>query len=224
MKKSVMIGIALLLIVGIGMGYNLMTRDVEEDVNTDVENSFDPELEAGPSDVMTNPVVTIAFEDGNEVVVELYPEVAPNTVNNFVALAQDGFYDGLTFHRIIKDFMVQGGDPEGTGMGGPGYTIDGEFTGNGFENNLSHTAGVVSMARTNQPNTAGSQFFIVHGDASFLDGQYAAFGKVVSGYEHINRIAQVETGSMDKPVEPVIMASVTVDMRDYVFTEPVINE
>lgn len=147
-----------------------------------------------------NPIVTITMEDGSVIRAELYPEVAPNTVNNFLSLVRKGFYDGLIFHRVIRGFMLQGGDPEGTGMGGPGYSIRGEFSSNGFENDLKHTAGVLSMARTMDPDSAGSQFFIMHADAPHLDGEYAAFGKVIEGMDVVNRIAETETDWNDRPL------------------------
>lgn len=146
-----------------------------------------------------NPMVTMTMENGKEIKIELYPDIAPKTVENFIELIEKGFYDGLVFHRVIKDFMVQGGCPDGTGMGGPGYGIEGEFTSNGFKNDLKHTAGVISMARSSLPNSAGSQFFIVHKDVTHLDGQYAAFGKVVEGFEEVDRIANVKTDFRDKP-------------------------
>ena len=157
---------------------------------------------------MSNPIVTIEMEDGGVIKAELYPEIAPNTVNNFVSLIKKGFYDGVIFHRVIPGFMIQGGDPQGTGVGGPGYCIKGEFTGNGFKNDLKHTPGVLSMARTMQPNSAGSQFFIMHKNASHLDGQYAAFGKVVSGMDVVDKIASVRTDWNDKPTTPVKMKTV----------------
>ena len=156
---------------------------------------------------MSNPIVTITMEDGRIMRGELYPEKAPNTVNNFISLANKGFYDGLTFHRVIPGFMIQGGCPDGTGMGGPGYCIKGEFKLNGVKNNLSHKRGVVSMARAQSPNSAGSQFFIMHEDGEFLDGQYAAFGKVLEGMDVVDKIAAVKTtvrrGMGDVPVKPV---------------------
>ena len=157
------------------------------------------------------PTVTITMENGDEIHLELYPDVAPNTVANFVQLAQDGFYDGTIFHRVIAGFMIQGGDPTGTGMGGPGFTIKGEFSANGFANNLSHTRGVISMARTQMPNSAGSQFFIMHADAPHLDGQYAAFGKVIEGIEAVDRIAALPTNYMDRPLDYPVMEEVTVE-------------
>ena len=157
---------------------------------------------------MSNPIVTIEMENGGIIRAELYPEVAPNTVRNFVSLASKGFYDGTIFHRVIPGFMIQGGDPDGTGMGGPGYEIRGEFTHNGFQNDLLHTRGVLSMARTADPNSAGSQFFIMHQDAPHLDGQYAAFGKVVAGMDVVDKIAAVATDWNDKPKTPVRMKTV----------------
>lgn len=159
------------------------------------------------------PVATIKIKNFGEIKAELYPQIAPNTVNNFIALANSGFYDGLTFHRIIKDFMIQGGDPEGTGMGGPGYSIKGEFTNNNFVNNLSHTKGVLSMARSQDPNSAGSQFFIVTKDSLFLDNDYAAFGKVISGMELLSKLESVKTSDNDKPIEDVVIESITVDTK-----------
>ena len=157
---------------------------------------------------MANPIVTIEMENGDIMKAELYPEVAPNTVNNFVSLVKKGFYDGVIFHRVISGFMIQGGDPDGTGMGGPGYSIKGEFAQNGVENNLVHDAGVLSMARAMHPDSAGSQFFIMHKDAPHLDGQYAAFGKVVAGMDVVDKIASVPTDWNDKPKTPVKMKTV----------------
>ncbi|MFN2925426.1 peptidylprolyl isomerase [Lachnospiraceae bacterium YH-ros2228] len=167
-----------------------------------------------------NPIVTITMENGDVMKAELYPEIAPNTVNNFISLVRKGFYDGTGFHRVIKGFMLQGGDPEGTGMGGPGYSIRGEFTSNGFQNDLKHTAGVLSMARTMMPDSAGSQFFIMHKDAPHLDGEYAAFGKITEGMDVVNRIAEVQTDWSDKPMEPQVMKSVTVETFGTDYPEP----
>lgn len=158
-----------------------------------------------------NPIVTIEMESGKKIEVELYPNIAPNTVNNFISLVKKGFYDGLTFHRVIPGFMIQGGCPEGTGMGGPGYSIKGEFNMNGFTNNFKHTKGVLSMARAADPNSAGSQFFLMVANAPHLDGQYASFGKVISGIEEADRIVSVERDYSDKPHEPQVMKKVTVD-------------
>lgn len=167
-----------------------------------------------------NPVVTIEMENGGVIKAELYPEIAPNTVNNFISLVQKGYYDGLIFHRVISGFMIQGGCPDGTGMGGPGYTIKGEFTRNGFNNPLKHTPGVLSMARTNLPNSAGSQFFIMHASAPYLDGQYAAFGKVTEGMETVNAIAGTRTDHADRPYDPQIMKKVTVETFGVDYPEP----
>ncbi len=159
-----------------------------------------------------NPVITITMENGGVIKAELYPEYAPNTVNNFLALAGSGFYNGLIFHRVIPGFMIQGGDPEGTGMGGPGYSIHGEFRRNGFKaNTLNHTAGVLSMARAMNPNSAGSQFFIMHKDAPHLDGDYAAFGKVTEGMDVVDQIATVETDYSDRPMDDQKIATMTVE-------------
>ena len=169
---------------------------------------------------MSNPIVTIEMEDGGVIKAELYPEVAPNTVNNFISLVQKGFYDGVIFHRVIPGFMIQGGDPNGIGIGGPGYSIKGEFTANGFQNDLKHTRGVLSMARTMIPDSAGSQFFIMHQDAPHLDRQYAAFGKVIEGIEVVDQIASVRTGANDRPLEPQVMKKVTVNTFGVDYPEP----
>ena len=159
---------------------------------------------------MTNPVVTITMTNGDVMKAELYPEIAPNTVNNFISLVQKGFYDGLIFHRVISGFMIQGGDPQGTGMGGPGYSIKGEFAMNGVRNDLKHTRGVLSMARSMMPNSAGSQFFIMHANAPHLDGQYAAFGKVVEGMDVVDEIAAVDVNFNEKPLVDQVMKKVTL--------------
>ena len=160
---------------------------------------------------MSNPIVTIEMENGDIMKAELYPEIAPNTVNNFISLINKGFYDGLIFHRVIKGFMIQGGCPNGNGMGGPGYSIAGEFSSNGFTNNLKHEKGVLSMARTMQPNSAGSQFFIMHARAPHLDGEYAAFGRVIEGLDVVDKIASVRVNRMDKPLEDQRIKSMTVE-------------
>lgn len=172
---------------------------------------------------LANPIVTITMENGDVMKAELYPEIAPNTVNNFISLVKKGYYNGLTFHRIINGFMIQGGCPEGTGTGGPGYQIKGEFAQNGFENNLAHTPGVLSMARAMMPDSAGSQFFIMHKAAPHLDGAYAAFGKVIEGMDIVDKIATVETSWVDRsrPMEPQIMKTVTVDTMGVDYPEPV---
>lgn len=167
-----------------------------------------------------NPVVTIEMENGSVIKAELYPEIAPNTVNNFISLVKKGFYNGKIFHRVIRGFMIQGGCPEGTGMGGPGYCIKGEFGYNGFENNLKHTAGVLSMARAMHPDSAGSQFFIMHEDAPHLDQQYAAFGKVVEGMDVVNTIAETKTDRSDRPRVPQVMVNVAVETFGTEYPEP----
>lgn len=171
------------------------------------------------------PTVTMTMESGGEVIIELYPNIAPNTVNNFIQLVEDGFYDGLIFHRVIPDFMIQGGDPEGTGMGDPGYSIPGEFANNGFEeNNLKHTRGVLSMARSQNPNSAGSQFFIMVKDSPHLNGDYAAFGEVKEGMDVVDEIVGVETNNSDKPLEDQVIKSMTVDLDGYEHNAPVKSE
>ena len=170
---------------------------------------------------MANPIVTIEMENGDKIKLELFPDKAPESVGNFVSLAKSGFYDGLIFHRVISGFMIQGGDPTGTGMGGPGYRIKGEFRRNGFINPIKHTRGVISMARSMMPNSAGSQFFIMHEDAPHLDGGYAAFGRVTEGMEAVDRIASCETGANDRPVKEQKMKKVTVEDfgEQYPFTK-----
>ena len=167
-----------------------------------------------------NPVVTLKINGEDEIKIELYPDVAPNTVNNFISLVSSGFYNGLSFHRIIKGFMIQGGDPEGTGMGGPGYKIKGEFSQNGFKNDLKHKAGVISMARSMMPNSAGSQFFIMHKDAPHLDGAYAAFGAVIEGMDVVDKLACVKTDRMDMPEEPQIITEAVVETFGETYPEP----
>ena len=168
----------------------------------------------------TNPIVKFEMEDGSTFTAELYPEIAPNTVNNYISLVKKGFYNGLIFHRVIKGFMIQGGDPQGTGMGGPGYSIKGEFSQNGFNNQLKHTPGVLSMARSMMPDSAGSQFFIMHQTSPHLDGSYAAFGKVIEGLEVINKIAEVRTDWSDRPMEDQRIKTVTVDTFGVEYPEP----
>lgn len=176
--------------------------------------------EGVPSATASHPVVTIEMEDGGIIKAELYPEVAPNTVNNFISLIQKGFYDGTIFHRVIPGFMIQGGDPDGTGSGGPGYSIAGEFTENGFTNNLLHTEGVLSMARSQSMDSAGSQFFIMDADSPHLDGVYAAFGKVTEGMEVVKGIVSLPRDSSDRPEEPPVMKKVTVDTLGVTYPEP----
>ncbi|SHE53463.1 peptidylprolyl isomerase [Alkalibacter saccharofermentans] len=167
-----------------------------------------------------NPIITIKMANGNTIKAELYPDKAPNTVNNFVSLVSNKYYDGLIFHRVIKNFMIQGGCPQGTGTGGPGYGIKGEFSGNGVQNDLKHDRGVLSMARSMQPDSAGSQFFIMHKNSPHLDGQYAAFGKVVEGLEEVDAIANTKTGRQDRPIEPVVIEEMTVETFGESYSEP----
>lgn len=196
-------------------------------VNWDAENqlititSLNADL---PNTSSTLPTATIVVKDYGTITLELYPDIAPTTVNNFIFLANSQFYDGLTFHRIIDDFMIQGGDPLGNGTGGPGYTIIGEFSGNGFTTNtLSHTRGVISMARSNHPDSAGSQFFITSADATYLDGQYAAFGKVLTGLDIVDKLSDVATNANDAPLNPVVIESIRVDTKGIAYPNPVRN-
>ena len=170
---------------------------------------------------MSKPIVTFEMENGKVFKAELYPEVAPNTVNNFLSLVRKGFYDGVIFHRVIAGFMIQGGDPKGIGVGGPGYCIKGEFASNGVKNDLKHTRGVLSMARTQVPDSAGSQFFVMHADADYLDGQYAAFGKVIEGMDVVDEIASTRTDFRDKPLEEQKMKKVTAETFGVEYPEPV---
>lgn len=198
-------------------GCGTQTENEKTNENTAKESAEKTDY---PSSVKEKPIVTITMEDGKEIVVELDPAAAPNTVANFISLIEDGFYDGLIFHRVIPDFMIQGGDPEGNGSGGPGYSIEGEFSSNGFENNISHERGVISMARTPDPNSAGSQFFIMVKEAPHLDGEYAAFGKVIEGMETVDAIVTAERGDMDKPLEDQKMKTVKVDIKGFDYPEP----
>lgn len=184
------------------------------------DGSANKSVENYPASVKENPIVTITMEDGKEIEVELYPKTAPNTVANFVSLVEKGYYDGLIFHRVIPDFMIQGGDPEGNGTGGPGYSIKGEFSSNGFDNNIKHERGVISMARAQDPNSAGSQFFIMVNETPSLDGEYAAFGKVTKGMETVDSIVSVERDGMDKPLQDQKMKSVKVDTKGFDYPEP----
>ncbi|WP_160687454.1 peptidylprolyl isomerase [Clostridium sp. C2-6-12] len=206
------------------MGMLLLTGCSNAKGKVDKTSETTPKVEnsnTNPTNGNKNlPVVTINVEGYGTMEVELYPEIAPNTVNNFISLTNKGFYNNLKFHRIIKGFMIQGGDPKGTGTGGPGYSIEGEFTSNGFANSLKHTKGVISMARTQNPNSAGSQFFIMAGDVPNLDGEYAAFGKVISGLEVLDKIQSVETDPNDAPKKDVIITSITVDTKGVEYKEP----
>ena len=181
------------------------------------DNTTNDEVRTPPKEL---PIATIVFKDYGTVEAELYPHIAPNTVNNFISLANSGFYDGLTFHRVIKDFMIQGGDPNGNGTGGPGYAIKGEFSSNGFKNDLAHTEGVLSMARSQMNDSAGSQFFIMTKESPHLDGQYAAFGKVIKGMDIVHQIENVETDAMDKPIKDVVIESIKVDTKGVDYPSP----
>lgn len=181
------------------------------------QGDIEDEVRTPPKEL---PVVTMVIKDYGTIEAELYPHIAPNTVNNFIYLANSGFYDGLTFHRVIKDFMIQGGDPNGDGTGGPGYSIKGEFTKNKFKNDLKHTEGVLSMARSQSKNSAGSQFFIMTKEASHLDGQYASFGKVTNGIDIVHEIENSKTGSNDKPVKNIIIESIKVDTKGVKYNDP----
>ena len=172
-------------------------------------------------EIKENPIVTIIMEDDQEMILELYPKIAPNTVANFISLINDGFYDGLIFHRVIPNFMIQGGDPEGNGLGGPDYSIPGEFTNNNFENDLKHERGVISMARSGSPNSAGSQFFIMQDSAEYLDGEYAAFGKIIEGIHVVDHIAYLKRDNSDKPLEDFEIKSITVDTKGINYPDPV---
>jgi peptidyl-prolyl cis-trans isomerase B (cyclophilin B) len=192
--------------------------------NSQPEKKESDKTENYAASVKEKPIVTITMENGEEIVIELDPAAAPNTVANFISLVEDGFYDGLIFHRVIPDFMIQGGDPNGNGTGGPGYSIDGEFSSNGFENNIKHVRGVISMARTSDPNSAGSQFFIMVNDAPHLDGDYAAFGKVIKGMETVDKIVSVERDANDKPLEDQKMKTVKVDTKGFDYPKPEVNK
>ena len=205
-----------LVLVGCGTSKSNTNKTAENDTKSSSESSETNSSEANKS----LPLATISVEGYGVIEAELYPEIAPNTVNNFIDLSNKGFYNNLTFHRIIKDFMIQGGDPKGDGTGGPGYSIEGEFTSNGFANSLKHTKGVLSMARSQDPNSAGSQFFIMTKEASHLDGEYAAFGKVISGLDVLEKIENVKTAAKDKPKEDVVIKSISVDTKGITYKEP----
>ncbi len=210
-----------MLILGISLLAACSNGELEETESKETENNEEAEEE--PTYKGENeeaPIVTMTMEGGGEVIIELYPQLAPNTVNNFISLVQDGFYDGLIFHRVIPGFMIQGGDPEGTGGGGPGYSIKGEFESNDFSNKLEHERGVLSMARSQSPDSAGSQFFIIHEDSSHLDGDYAGFGQVIEGMDVIDDIVDVPTGDQDRPEEEQKIKSMTVELEGYEFNEP----
>lgn len=206
-----------LLLIGIVLFIAILTACGSSTTNNQDELEMNKHIEE-------NPIVTITMEDDAKVLVELYPQIAPNTVNNFVSLIEDGFYDGLIFHRVIPGFMIQGGDPDGTGGGGPGHSIKGEFSSNGFENDLKHDRGVISMARTPQPDSAGSQFFIMAAESSSLDGDYASFGKVIEGMEVVDAIVTTERDGNDKPLEDQQIKTIKIDKKGYDYPKPVIIE
>ncbi|WP_346939319.1 peptidylprolyl isomerase [uncultured Clostridium sp.] len=224
MRKSTIGALLITAIISLTLiGCSTSNKSNKEETNTESDDNKEIYLskETEKKETDKNPVATIEMEDGKVIKLELYPEIAPNTVRNFINLANSKFYDGLIFHRVISGFMIQGGDPEGTGMGGPDYSIYGEFTNNQFVNNLLHTKRVISMARSNDKNSAGSQFFIMHGDTPSLDGDYAAFGKVIEGMDVVDSIAQVETGSNDRPKKDIKIKSITVDTFGVTYNEPV---
>ncbi|WP_315082086.1 peptidylprolyl isomerase [uncultured Clostridium sp.] len=195
-------------------------KDNNTKQNAESNSTTEDTYSNSPEVIGNLPLATINVKDYGVIEAVLYPETAPNTVNNFIDLANKGFYNNLKFHRIIKDFMIQGGDPNGDGTGGPGHSIEGEFASNGIANGLKHTKGVLSMARSQNPNSAGSQFFIMTGDAPHLDGEYAAFGKVVSGFDVLDKIGSVKTKSQDMPKDDVIIESITVDSKGVEYNEP----
>lgn len=204
-----------LMLVSCGKSETNSKSEDKSSVSENNDKSQDSITESGDL-----PIATIEIENYGTVKAELYPKIAPNTVDNFISLSNSGFYNGLTFHRVIKDFMIQGGDPKGDGTGGPDYAIKGEFTSNGFENSLKHTEGVLSMARSRQPDSAGSQFFIMTSTSSHLDGEYAAFGKVIEGMDIVKKIQEVKTNSNDKPIDNVVIKSITVDTKGVKYSEP----
>ena len=227
MKKSLHRNGWLLIFVLAFMLFGCAAQPEEEAVDEEEQTEMNGEAENEASQKEpsneNNPVVTMTMENGGAVLIELYPEVAPNTVNNFISLVEEGFYDGLIFHRVIPGFMIQGGDPEGTGMGGPGYSIKGEFDSNDFENDLEHDRGVISMARSQDPDSAGSQFFIMTDPSPHLDGDYAAFGKVMDGMDVVDEIVAAERDNADKPVEDQTIESMTIELNGYEAEEPEIQ-
>lgn len=220
MRKSLMLLVFLLTLLLAACG---SSSDEAVEENSDTENE-QTETSGYPSDVKENPIVTITMENDEQITIELYPKTAPNTVASFISLVEDGFYDGLIFHRVIPGFMIQGGDPEGNGTGNPGYSIAGEFSSNGFENTLTHEPGVLSMARSQSPDSAGSQFFIMTENSEHLDGDYAGFGKVTQGMETVDKIVSVERDGSDKPLDDQTMKKVEVDVKGYTYPEPELQE
>ena len=216
-----LLAVVSIMLAGCGTSTNdeKTAKETENQTETETETQSDYATE-----VKEKPVVTITMANDEKIVIELEPSAAPNTVANFISLVEEGFYDGLTFHRVIPGFMVQGGDPAGNGSGGPDYSIEGEFSANGFENNLKHERGVISMARAQDPNSAGSQFFIMVEEASHLDGNYAAFGKVIEGMETVDAIVAVERDKRDKPLEDQKMKKVEVDTKGFDYPDPVVQK
>jgi peptidyl-prolyl cis-trans isomerase B (cyclophilin B) len=220
LKTSVIVFLSFILLTLSGCGPQTQSNSNSNQAQTPNTNTQIQDNTTGQSASAKNPIVTIAMENGGEIKIELYPSVAPNTVKNFISLVQKGFYNGTTFHRVIPGFMIQGGDPNGTGSGGPGYAIKGEFSNNGFKNTLKHERGIVSMARTSAPNSAGSQFFIMVAATPSLDGEYAAFGKVVSGMETVDKVVNSPRDKTDKPQQKQTMKTITVDTLGVNYGEP----
>lgn len=219
-NKFKLLVLLMLMISGfmlVGCGNDKKDESKEQSKNVEENNDKSTENKNDEKDL---PTVTIEVKGFGTMKGELYPDKAPNTVNNFIALANSGFYNGLTFHRIIPDFMIQGGDPDGVGTGGPGYSIKGEFSSNGFDNDIKHTEGILSMARSRDKDSAGSQFFIMTKTASHLDGEYAAFGKITEGLDVLHKIESIKTGANDKPEEPVVIQSIKVDTKGIKYKEP----
>lgn len=221
--KKFTISLVLLTLIVVLTACGTATDNNKEDVKVEEDTSQATDVNYA-NDVKENPIVTITMNNDEKIVIELYPKTAPNTVANFISLVEDGFYDGLIFHRVIPGFMIQGGDPDGNGTGGPGYTIEGEFTANGFENNLKHERGVISMARAQDPDSAGSQFFIMVEDSASLDEQYAAFGKVMEGMETVDAIVSTERNAADKPLTDQQMKKVEVDTKGFDYPAPKVTK
>jgi len=222
--RNMLIILIFLFLTIVVIGCGTQNEEQAEQQDTNIETETETEENNDNLSKEENPVVTITMENDEQIVIELYPDIAPNTVNNFISLIEDGFYDGLTFHRVIPDFMIQGGDPDGVGTGGPGYSIQGEFSSNGFTNDLKHTRGVISMARSQNPDSAGSQFFIMVKDSPHLDGDYAGFGEVTEGMDTVDEIVSVDRDDNDKPVEEQVMKKVEVDTKGFDYNEPEIIE
>ncbi|MFJ8236434.1 peptidylprolyl isomerase [Ureibacillus sp. NPDC094379] len=212
---------SLMAVVFVLTGCGTSSKSAQTEDNTAKESS---KINDYSAEVKENPIVTITMSNKEKIVIELEPSLAPNTVANFISLVEEGFYDGLIFHRVIPDFMIQGGDPSGNGTGDPGYSIEGEFSSNGYENNLKHERGVISMARSSDPNSAGSQFFIMVESAPHLDGEYAAFGKVIEGMETVDAVVAVERDGADKPLEEQKMQKVEVDTNGFEYPDPVVQK